>query len=206
MRPLYFFLLPLASFLFSCSGTEEAAKDDAPRDSSNVIAPRYATDNNGDFEKRFSIMLNSLAQKDKAILSKYVSPEFGLMIIRSEGALPYIMMSHQSKEEYQNSLEEIFINAGTACELKNEPLPHIVCDGKNTYSKEGCFVRDTNRLANSDIWKVGDLSEEDEKFAEDVISSIGRTVVMTNGYVYYFAYQNNSWYLVLIDMRKPCNA
>lgn len=206
MKPIYLLLLPVASVLFSCSGTEEAKKEEPSRDSSNVIAPRYATDHDGDFAKRFAIMLNSLSQKDKGILSKYVSPEFGLMIIKSEGALPYIMMSHQSKEDYQKSLDEIFKTAGTACDLKNESLPQIVCEGKNIYSKEGCFVRDTNNLVNSDIWKVGDLSQEDQAFAEKVIKNIGRTVVMTNGYVYYFTYQNNNWYLVLIDMRKPCNA
>lgn len=82
----------------------------------------------------------------------------------------------------------------------------IDCDKEGFYTKSGSFVQDTNKLASSEIWKYGNLNPDDQKFAEKAIMSIGKTVVVTSGYTYYFSYYQSNWYLTIIDARVPCSA
>ncbi len=194
--------------LASCSGEQEVKVQPPPDDSAqnDGVADKYASDKVDDFNKKFKLILASLMSKDKGELSKYVSPEFGLLIIKSDGAMPSFLISKYGLGEYNKALETIFTGISLDCELLNECLPRIDCDKVSHWSKSGCFVRDTNALAGSDIWKFGGLNDDDQAFTQKVIQAVGRTVVVTKGFTFYFTYHNNDWYLALIDIRKPCNA
>ena len=75
-------------------------------------------------------------------------------------------------------MENICNNISFDNNLKDEKLPKIDCESKNFYNKSGSFVQDTNVLSGSDIWKYGNLAPDDEKFAERVINSVSKTVII----------------------------
>ena len=196
------FTFALALSLVSCSGENPEQELLAPIESPE----KYASDKGDDFNNLFNKILKSLAKKDRAELSKYVSPEFGLLVIRADGALPNILIGKIDSKEYKACLETLFSSVPDSVTLVNESLPRVDCNTPSFYTKTGFFVRDTNLLLSSDIWKFGGLNEEDQKFVEKATSSVGRTVMLVPGLTFLFTYHQNTWYLSMVDLRKPCNA
>ena len=120
--------------------------------------------------------------------------------------MPFFHISSSNEVEFRIFFESICSKTLFDGDLKNEQLPEIDCDKENFYTKSGSFVQDTNKLGSSEIWKYGNMTPSDEKFAETAIKSVGKTVIVTSGYTYYFSYYQSNWYLTIIDTRKPCNA
>ena len=194
--------------LSSCSGDKEKHVDEngSPVDSTiSTIPDSIAVKKN--FPARFSAMINTFGSQNMEELNKFISPEFGLLILESEkGAMPHFHIQKTDDESYRHCVENICNTISFDRHLLEESLPKIDCDSKDLYTKSGSFVQDTNRLLGSEIWKYGDLSPEDQKFAEHVIGSIGKTVILTGGYTFYFSYSHDNWYLTIVDTRKPCQA
>lgn len=209
MRRSLLLLVPLY-FLFSCGGSTDKKKIDefTPSGIDSVVD---ATDDASwpevKFATRFTAMINTFGSQNLEELDKYISPEFGLLLIESErGAMPFFHIQKVDDESFRSGLEKICNNISFDRELKAEKLPKIDCDSKDLYSKSGSFVDDTNSLSGSEIFKYGNLSPEDQKFAERVINSIGKTVIITTGNTYYFTFYKDNWYLTIIDTRRPCEA
>ena len=201
--------LLISIFLISCFGTSDqnekanfkAMDPAALADSIDFSWPMK------DFSDRFTSMINTFGSQDMHELDKYISPEFGLLIIESEsGAMPHFHIQKQDDAEYRQHIEHICNTISFDGKLLDEPLPRIDCESKYFYTKTGSFVQDTNVLAASDIWKYGNLLPDDEQFAEYVINSVSRTVIITSGYTYYFSFYQKKWYLTIIDIRRPCQA
>ncbi len=182
--------------------TEETVQEPIVTDQSE----KYASDKKDDFNAQFNLLLKSLRTKNKAELSKFVSPEFGLLVIRADGAMPSILIARNNEKEFAASLESLFSSVPDSVILINEPLPRVDCGQPSFYTKTGNFVRDTNLLSGSEIWKYGGLAEEDAEFAEKAVQSVGRTVMLAPGVTFLFTYHQNTWYLSLVDLRKPCQA
>ena len=202
-----FFAAVLVSLLFSCSGNtgglhkKNYAETGSSKDTVDFSWPQKQ------FEERFTEMINTFGSQDVNELNKFISPEFGLLIIESNnGAMPHFHIQKQDDDEYRQHIEHICNSISFDGKLLDERLPRIDCDSKNFYTKPGSFVQDTNLLGGSDIWKYGNLQPDDEKFAEHVISNVSRTVILTYSYTFYFSYYQDNWYLSIIDMRKPCGA
>ncbi|MEW6469570.1 MAG: hypothetical protein AB1458_11630 [Bacteroidota bacterium] len=158
------------------------------------------------FSIRFGEMIRAMQVQDEKKVDSFISPQYGLLIIESEGAMPYFHIQSGSDASFRNCFEKVCGITAYDGELKKERLPVIDCDKENFYSKTGSFVQDTNKLASSEIWKYGNLSPEDQKFAEKAIMSVGKTVIVTSGHTYYFSFYRDQWYLTIIDARRPCNA
>jgi hypothetical protein len=197
----------ISLMLIAC-GSETSIENNTSElpDSTGSKLPRYASDKPGDFNERFKALLLAIKKNEKEELSKFISPEYGLLIVNATGALPHFVFSREGKRDYEKAMEWITENVPDPCELTNAPLPKIDCDSKTFYSKTGCFVRDTNALKESEIWKFGNLDEGQEKLAAAAIKNIGRTVIITGSMTFFFTYHNNDWFLALVDLRKPCQA
>lgn len=158
------------------------------------------------FNEYFNEVLTALKAKDPTGLKSFTSPEFGLLIIRADGALPSILMEHNDKAAFQASLEKLYGEVPASVILKDESLPRVDCGLPDFYTKTGHFMRDTNLLSGSDIWKFGGLSTEDQSLVEKAIQSTTRTVMLAPGVTFFFSYGHHGWHLTVVDMRKPCNA
>lgn len=209
MRKVFFYLIASLS-LFSCSGNKETKNNkETPQHTDTLSVSRHedSEEDKKDFSARFAAMINTFGSQDMEELNKYISPEFGLLLIESEsGAMPHFHIQKADDESYRHCVENICNNISFDRNLREESLPKIDCDSKDLYTKTGSFVQDTNNLLGSEIWKYGNLAPEDQKFAERVINSITKTVITTYGYTYYFTYYKDNWYLTVIDTRRPCEA
>ncbi|MCC7301159.1 MAG: hypothetical protein IT233_00810 [Bacteroidia bacterium] len=198
-------LVAIITFAFLLTGCEGSSTQPSGDSAADTLTPQNA-DKGDDFGLRFNEILHALKSKNKAELSKYISPEFGLMVIRADGALPAILIAKNDQKAYDASMEDLFTSVPDRVTLREEPLPKVDCELPDFYSKTGHFRRDTNLLAGSDIWKFGGLSAEDQHFTEKAIQSTTRTVLLAPGVTFFFGLSGENWYLVLVDMRKPCKA
>ena len=202
MRILIFAISLLVLF-YSCNSSFSEKKPNKISDSLSAIKN---ADTIKDFNERFKALILAMQKEDKKSIEAFISPQFGLLIIESEGAMPFFHIESTNEVSFRNIFEKICSKTVYDGDLKNEDLPKIDCDKENFYTKEGSFVQDINKLLSSEIWKYGGLSQSDEKFAEKAILSVGKTVIVTEGYTYYFSYYKTNWYLTIIDTRRPCNA
>ncbi len=158
------------------------------------------------FEQRFGAIINTIGSQNFDELNAFISPQFGLLIIENkDGAMPQFRIQKTDDREYNQLLENMAATISYDGQLRTESLPMIDCNSPLLYTKAGSYVQDTNILSASEIWKYGNLSAEDQFYAEKAIAAIGKTVITTYGYVYYFNYYGSNWYLTVIDIRKPCN-
>ncbi|HEY6159767.1 MAG TPA: hypothetical protein VI112_01050, partial [Bacteroidia bacterium] len=184
------FLFYAFIFLASCSGSGDKKKDATLSPADSALRKNMDTAAaKKDFTTRFTELINTLGSQDLDELNKYISPEFGLLIIESEqGAMPHFHMQKEDNQSYRHCIENICNTISFDRDLHEEDLPKIDCGSKDFYTKSGSFVQDTNLLNGSEIWKYGDLSPDDQKFTERVIDSISKTVILTSGYTFYFSY------------------
>ena len=202
IRILISFLFCL-TIIFSCHSEIEKKNSSGKSNSLNIS---NNSDSIKDFTKRFAELIKAMQTQNQGKIDEFISPQFGLLIIESHGAMPFFNISSRNEVAFRNKFEAICNTTIFEGDLKIEQLPKIDCDKENFYSKSGSFVQDTNKLNSSEIWKYGNLSTADEKFAENAIKSVGKTVILTSGYTYYFSFYKLNWYLTIIDTRKPCNA
>ena len=203
-----FLLFCSITFLASCSDNGEERKEAPLSAADSALKKNMDTAaSKKDFSVRFTELINTLGSQNLDELNKYISPEFGLLIIESEqGAMPHFHMQKVDDQSYRHCIENICNTISFDRNLREESLPKIDCESKDLYTKSGSFVQDTNLLNGSEIWKYGDLSPDDQKFTERVINSISKTVILTSGYTFYFSYYKDTWYLTIIDIRRPCEA
>ena len=91
--------------------------------------------------------------------------------------------------------------------LKQEDLPKVNCDSKSFWTKEGCFVQETNTFKDEKIWSYCGLNKEDEAKVSELAQTISCTVINTGFHArYYFSLINGKWYLTFVDLRTPCEA
>jgi hypothetical protein len=199
-------MLLLLILISSCSGRPDA------EGSTDTLAAGEGTGSEPDsirvrkdFPVRFTALINTLGSQDLDALNTFISPEFGLLIIESTaGAMPHFHIQKAEDASYRQQLELICNHISFDRNLRDEALPRIDCESKDFYTKSGSFVQDTNLLGGSEIWRYSD--QEDQAFAARVIESIGKTVILTSGYTFYFTYYKEAWYLTVIDARRPCEA
>ena len=201
------FLFIAHCFFSACSGSgnkEDASNDTLPDSLKKVRMPDSIAIKK-DFNVRFTSLINTLGSQNIEELNKFISPEFGLLIIESStGAMPHFHIQKTDDQEYRHHIEMICNTISFDRNLREESLPRIDCEGKDGYTKSGSFVQDTNILSGSDVWKYGDLSPDDQNFAEHVIRSISKTVIITSGFTFYFSFSGDTWFLTIVDIRKPC--
>lgn len=185
-------------FTAGCRGGTTEKEETGTNSTDTVVAE--------DFNTRFNHILHALHNQDMNELKPFLSPEFGLLIIRADGALPNILIRKNDEAAYDLALQQLFSRVPSSAALSDETLPRVDCALPDFYTKTGNFMRDTNLLAGSEIWKFGGLSPEDQSLAEKVVQSTTRTVMLVPGLTFFFSFEKNAWYLTLVDMRKPCAA
>jgi len=133
-----------------------------------------------------------------ANINQYIHPSTdGLWLIQSSGAMPNMTNTTQVDKNFPVDF--------TNC--KAEELPKVNCDSKSLWTKDGCFVQETNMFKEEKIWTYCGLSKEDEAKVAELAQTISWTVINTGFHArYYFSLIEGKWYLTFVDLRKPCEA
>jgi len=128
-------------------------------------------------------------------INQFIYPETGLWLIQTPGAVPNMTNTSQVDKNFPVDFSA----------AKNEELPKVNCDTKSFWAKDGCFIQQVNMFKDEKIWTYCGLSKEDEAKIEKLAQAISLTVVNTSlSARYYFAQINGKWYLIFVDLRKPC--
>ena len=132
-------------------------------------------------------------------INQFIHPEAGLRIIQSEGAMPRLMKTSQVDKnfpvDFSNCIED--------------SIPKIDCGSKSLWTKEGCFVWKVNGLAAAQVtlWKYCNLSKEEQLEVDTWAPEVSYTAINTVLHArYYFSHINGKWYLLFVDLRRPCSA
>ncbi|HEU4717272.1 MAG TPA: hypothetical protein VFU15_05550 [Bacteroidia bacterium] len=211
------FFLPLALlFLFTGCGNEKNTdtNSDKPLTGKDSLKKEITENLPPPTEIRqfswFYSMFAAAATMDggDTIFDHYVSPEHGLWIISSEGAMPHFT-NVKSINDYKRSDGTKLLPMDKDRMLaapKEEELPSVDCNSKTFWNKDGCFTREENKFKEEKIWQYAGLTNDKEKEVEALAGTISRTVINTQTYRFYFSLINGSWYLTFLDIRKPCEA
>lgn len=98
MRVLFSFL-SIAVFVFSCNPqTGNNKKSSSLEDS--IFGTRTA-DTIKDFSKRFSELIKALQIQNQKKTDEFISPQFGLLIIESQGAMPFFHIASSDEVSFR---------------------------------------------------------------------------------------------------------
>jgi hypothetical protein len=156
----------------------------------------------------YSAFAHAAITGNDSLFNVVIHPKHGLWIIHSEGAMPQFTKVLKISE-YKNALGKSIIPFDKNAMMnvpKEEDLPKIDCNSKNFYSKSGCFTSMQNVFEAEKIWKHAGLTADVDKEVGQLASTITRTVINTDNFIFYFSLIDGSWYLTFIDVRKPCSA
>jgi hypothetical protein len=139
----------------------------------------------------------------------FISPEHGLWIIRSNGALPE-MINVKSVVSVKNAKGDSLVpmdREKMICTPSAESLPVEDCTMPSRWSKSGCYTSETNIFKEQKIWQYAGLNDGDSKKVEELSRLISRVVINTEMNTrFYFGEIKGTWYLLFIDIRVPCEA
>ncbi|MFH1319871.1 MAG: hypothetical protein ABII90_04355 [Bacteroidota bacterium] len=162
------------------------------------------------FADVYDDFFKSIIDSNAENFNKYISPEYGLYIIESAGAMPQMVnVKDISTFRGLNDKRSFFGFNKTDfdCELKEEELPVVDCDSPDGfYTKSGCYTQAVNTFAGEKIWMYCNLQAQQEETVAIVAVTITQTVINTYNYKYYFSLLDGEWYITFIDLRTPCSA
>jgi hypothetical protein len=218
MKQVYFFLM-IALIACQPSSDTESAQATEPEAGTEVVSEtspeqdekgsgrqNYAHD---DFKDFYRDLFISMMDNKESDFNTFLNPKQGLYIIDSKGALPAITnVSDISTYQRMVDNKSIFSvdEATLGYEMLEEGLPKVDCDSEGFYTKRGSYTANTNDIIKSEIWKITNLSKEDQEQFATYAETISKTCVNTGNYTYYFSFIDGSWFLTVIDLRKPCEA
>ncbi len=191
------FILFAVTFIFSCGNSKQNELD-------RIIQKKLdsALSDHGEAERlpAETKKMDFIFIPDKINISninKFIHPEKGLWVVNSSGAMPNMTNTSQVDKNFPVDFSN--------CKL--EELPKINCELKNFWTKEGCYFQKINSFKDEKIWTYASLKKEDEAKVEATAKKIQYTVINTaNNARYYFALLADGWNLVIVDLRKPCEA
>jgi hypothetical protein len=212
MRFALFFSMTV--FLFSCSETgnkttitDSVSKKDSVKKALQEDLPPPSDIKQ--FNWFYSAFANTAAKGNDTLFDVVIHPKYGLWIIHSEGAVPqFTHVDHINEYKAVNGKSLLPFDRDAMINVpKEEALPVVDCNAKNSWSKAGCFTTMENKFAEQKIWKYAGLTPEKDKEIEELAATITRTVINTeNNYRFYFSLINGTWYLTFMDVRRPCEA
>ena len=133
-------------------------------------------------------------------INSFIHPERGLWIISSQGALPEMKNVKNTEGNFPADFSNV--KDGT-----NKGLPEVDCDAITLWTKEGCFAQNADLFSDTQIWEYSNLSSEEKNkvlaATENIQWSAVNTVLNAR---YYFAWMDGRWFLVVADLRQPCQA
>ncbi|PCJ23401.1 MAG: hypothetical protein COA97_11740 [Flavobacteriales bacterium] len=161
------------------------------------------------FQQFYSRFVMSLLIGNRQEMHKFVSPENGVYMIESPGALPLISKTYQLAEfKLQNDSSVWMTNIDVHIMMEDlvfETLPKVICD-EEIYDKQGCFAQEINPLLESQIWNYAGLNEKQIQAIEFLVKTVEITVVNTSNFIFYFSKIEGKWFLTFLDVRTPCAA
>ena len=130
-------------------------------------------------------------------INQFIHPKNGLRLIQSSGAMPNMTSTSAVDKNFPADFSTV----------KEEELPKVNCDSKTFWTKDGCFSQQTNTFKDENIWTYCGLSKEDEAKVEETAKTISYSVINTAMNArYYFSQIEGKWYLMFVDLRRPCQA
>ena len=157
------------------------------------------------FYQKFS---TAISNTDVISFNECMDANFGLYLIESPGAIPYVSkvydISKFKSKSNNNNFFEFTFNKITNTPIF-EDLPKVVCE-KEAYDKRGCFAQFINPLYENQLWKYSDLNEKELQPIEKLASLVKITVINTYNYTFYFTFIDKKWCISFIDLRIPCQA
>jgi hypothetical protein len=158
-----------------------------------------------DFYREF---FTSLIDGNAEQFNSFVNIKSGLVIIKSNGALPEFIQLRDiaafRKSEGKSFFE--FDRSKIGNEMIEEELPKVNCDKPEGYDKTGAFTQKVNSLKEEKTWEHAEMIPQQKEEISELASTVEYTVVNTDNYKYYFSLINGKWYVSFIDMRRPCQA
>lgn len=183
------FALFAVCFVFSCGNPERTGTVQTVPVKTDSVKPVSEKKVQEDFVS----LCSSINSSD---IQKYIHAEHGVWIIDSPGAVPVMKLV----KEFPKDLTIDFSS------VKEGELPKIDCSSKTLWTKTGCFTQEANTFKDEKIWKYCGLSKEDEGKVEQLAQTISHTVVNTSVGKFYFSQIAGTWYIIFMDLRKPCEA
>jgi hypothetical protein len=165
------------------------------------------------FQKAFTDFQTAVFNEDAAAFNSFIDSERGVYIIENAGDKIRIT-SVKDIGTYKRPLQQqSFFTIKTRlqnCELKEEELPVLNCNGQNNdnagYSKEGCFAGTALEFRSSQFYRENNLTTNETKNIEAALSLIQATVLQTSSsYRFHFGKVNSQWKVFFVDLRMPCN-
>jgi len=185
--------------------TTETLIDTITTDSVNNLKRTAKTT---DFNTFYDNFVTVITNKDTANFNSFIHKDYGLHFIEAPGAMPMFVKIYAIENFKAINTQQSFFNLafdGIEKTPLNDSLPQVICDD-NIYSKQGCFVQETNPLNKSQIWNYSDLTDKQKQEIEVIANTITHTVVNTSNYTFYFSLIDNNWLVTFIDIRTPCSA
>jgi hypothetical protein len=181
----------VVSVFFSCGAPEQTEYSQLTQaDPDSVVLSSVKTNTSTDF-------VSVLKGINISNINQYIDPEKGLWLIQSSGAMPNMMNTSQVDKNFPVDFSIV----------KNEELPRVDCGSKIFWTKEGCYLQEVNSFKEEKIWTYCGLSKEDEGKVSELAKTISLTVINTSlSARYYFLQIGGKWYLVFVDLRRPCEA
>lgn len=165
------------------------------------------------FRSVFTRFTSALQNHDTAAFRSFISPEHGLYLIESTGALPQItrVVDVGSFKHIAGSLSFFeTVPPALPCELTEGKLPEVDCDNPpEFYSESGCFSAPVNLLNSEHPWDYIEMGASQRQNILRAASEVTRTVIITAGRRYFFAQPRvlgGHWVVLFIDMRSRCSA
>lgn len=161
-----------------------------------------------DFNLFYKKFITAITNKDTTAFNTFIHKDYGLYFIEAPGAMPMFVKIYSIENFKATNTQQAFFDLAFA-ELEkmpvNDSLPQIICDD-NIYSKQGCFVQQTNPLNKSQLWNYSNLNDKQKQEVEIIVNTITHTVINTYNYTFYFSLIDENWNATFIDIRTPCSA
>jgi hypothetical protein len=168
------------------------------------------------FETAFSLFLKALHASDTATINQFIHPDHGVWIIEQPGAMP--RMTHVTdirhvKREYQDRSFFTVQDEVKNCDLREEPWPAFDCadmdydKGQSGYSKDGCFVWQSDKFQKSAYWDYSSLTDTDIERIVTALPLLQKSVLHTpTSFEFHFGHVDRHWRLLFVKLIYPCSA
>jgi hypothetical protein len=176
--------------IYSCGSAPQT-------EAGHVIAPPMDSVETSDQASVAADPVSIVKQINISNINQYIHPKTGLWLIQSSGAMPNMTNTSQVDKNFPVDFSA----------AQNSSLPKIDCASKTFWTKEGCYVQEINTFKTEKIWTYCGLSKAEEAKVEELAQKISLTAVNTSFSArYYFAQIEGKYYLVFVDLRRPCEA
>lgn len=198
-------------FVAACQSTTN--KKDNVAEIKNDTVVTVSNDNTNDtavsnaFRKDFLNFYLAFKNKDQKTINKYIDPNYGFVIIYSEGAMPQVS-STDNLVDFTTNTDRVIHEFVTFPDINllNENLPKVDCNKSSFYDKTGSYFSSENFTLQQEMWIYGNFSENEKVSFKKAAQDLTYNVVITGHGRYGVQYSNNKLKVIFIDLRKPCNS